>query len=283
MDFDTEILRKSFNLVIENKKTFLDTFYNNLLADYPALRPLFQDSDMEKQKTELARSLVFVIRNINQTERLRAFLNSLGETHQGFGVKKIHYTWLANSIDKTLEGVLGEAYSNEVQNEWKNLTSLIAELMLSGTNEDTSDEKDETSQPKAQSEPKSEIQAEPEPVQSSQELENRPEEHHEADSPDDQQIETAQTPPPVQDEHIEHTPVQIVPPASSKTHEQNEPTSLNNISLDIEIPDNLRGEMRKAIKDAIDRAIRKEVQKMVDEELSKLDLGDINIMLKKVS
>ena len=53
MTVDVETLEKSFDLVAPQGDELMQTFYDNLFAAAPSVRPLFADVDMERQRQAL--------------------------------------------------------------------------------------------------------------------------------------------------------------------------------------------------------------------------------------
>lgn len=50
MSLNIEVLEQSFERVKPNATQFASSFYENLLTDYPQIRPLFANTTMEDQE-----------------------------------------------------------------------------------------------------------------------------------------------------------------------------------------------------------------------------------------
>ncbi|ESA34848.1 globin [Leptolyngbya sp. Heron Island J] len=132
MSLNVELLEKSFELVKPKADEFVGSFYNNLFTDYPAAKPLFEHSDMAKQKQMLKGALVMVIDNLRKPEVLSNALKGLGARHVKYGALPEHYPLVGNSLIKTLEQYAGNAWSPELKEAWAGAYGAITELMLEG-------------------------------------------------------------------------------------------------------------------------------------------------------
>lgn len=146
MKFDHSLLAHTFKLVMDSHNHFFDKLYNNLLADYPALRAFFTGVDTDHVKAELARSLQFILRNLEHPDRLRSFLHSLGESLGKLGVKNIHYTWMNQAMEKTLSSFLDKEYTPEAGKQWHELMKLVSEKMIEGASAPAADAKPDENQ-----------------------------------------------------------------------------------------------------------------------------------------
>ncbi|MEM9977548.1 MAG: globin family protein [Cyanobacteria bacterium P01_D01_bin.2] len=129
---NVELLEQSFALVAPQADALVSTFYDNLFTDYPAARPLFEHTDMSKQKTMLKGGLVMVIENLRQPEILSKALKGLGARHVKYGALPAHYPLVGNSLLKSLEQYAGSAWTAEVKAAWVEAYGAITELMLEG-------------------------------------------------------------------------------------------------------------------------------------------------------
>lgn len=127
-----ELLEQSFALVAPQADDFVSSFYNNLFTDYPAAKPLFEHSNMAKQKQMLKGALVMVIENLRKPEALSAALKGLGARHVKYGALPEHYPLVGNSLLKTLEQYAGPAWTSELKEAWVGAYGAITELMLDG-------------------------------------------------------------------------------------------------------------------------------------------------------
>ena len=139
MSLQVELLEQSFELVKPKADEFVGSFYENLFTDYPVAKPLFEHSDMAKQRQMLKASLVMVIENLRKPEALSGALKGLGARHVKYGALPAHYPLVGNSLLKTLGQYAGDAWTPELKQAWTDAYGAISELMLEGADYDKQD------------------------------------------------------------------------------------------------------------------------------------------------
>jgi hemoglobin-like flavoprotein len=132
MSLNVEVLEKSFERVKPQANDFAFSFYQNLLTDYPQLRPLFAKTNMEEQQQKLMMSLVLVIENLRNPNYLKIILKNLGERHVSYGAIEQHYPMVGAALLKTFESYLGADWTLEVKQAWIDAYGVLVDLMLEG-------------------------------------------------------------------------------------------------------------------------------------------------------
>ncbi|MDY6803429.1 MAG: globin family protein [Cyanobacteriota bacterium] len=132
MSLQVELLEESFDRVKPKADDFVSSFYENLFTDYPAAKPLFGSTEMAAQKKKLLGSLVLVVENLRKPEALTGALKGLGARHVQYGALPEHYPLVGNSLLKTFEQYLAEAWTPETKQAWVDAYGVITELMLEG-------------------------------------------------------------------------------------------------------------------------------------------------------
>ena len=132
MSLNVELLEQSFELVKPEADGLMDSFYNNLFTDYPAAKPLFTHTNMEKQKQQLKGAIVMVVENLRNPDVLSRALKGLGARHVKYGALPEHYPLVGNSLLKALEQHAGTAWTADVKEAWIGAYGAITELMLDG-------------------------------------------------------------------------------------------------------------------------------------------------------
>ncbi|NET60018.1 MAG: hypothetical protein F6K47_28875 [Symploca sp. SIO2E6] len=132
MSLQAELLEQSFELVKPQAGEFVNSFYDNLFTDYPAAKPLFEHTNMAKQKQMLLGGLVMVVENLRKPEVLSENLQGLGARHVKYGALPAHYPLVGNSLLKTFEQYLGTNWTEEVKQSWVDAYGAITTLMLEG-------------------------------------------------------------------------------------------------------------------------------------------------------
>ncbi|MEO0430262.1 MAG: globin family protein [Cyanobacteria bacterium J06656_5] len=136
---NVELLEQSFALVAPQADALVSTFYDNLFTDYPDARPLFEHTDMSKQKNMLKGGLVMVVENLRKPDVLSKSLKGLGARHVKYGALPAHYPLVGSSLLKSLEQYAGSAWTADVKNAWVDAYGAITELMLEGAEYDKQD------------------------------------------------------------------------------------------------------------------------------------------------
>jgi nitric oxide dioxygenase len=132
------LLQSSFLKLEPQAQEFSDTFYRILLNKYPRLRPLFSETDMEKQKVKLIESLKLVMVNVYNTEALTFILKNLGKRHVQYGAVLTDYPLIGDALLQSLDRHLGEDWTPEVRETWTLAYQMIADTMAAGGREATS-------------------------------------------------------------------------------------------------------------------------------------------------
>ena len=139
MPLNVELLEQSFELVKPEADSLMDSFYNNLFTDYPAAKPLFTHTDMDKQKQQLKGALVMVVNNLRNPDVLTKSLQGLGARHVKYGALPEHYPLVGNSLLKALGQHAGSAWTPEVKEAWVDAYGAITALMLDGADYNSQD------------------------------------------------------------------------------------------------------------------------------------------------
>src|SRR5688572_8740031 len=111
MSLNVELLRSSFDLVVEREPEVTARFYDRLFTDYPQSKTLFGNNSAEQQQRMLRDALVAVMDHLEDAEWLETTLRSLGRKHVGFGVTNEMYGWVGASLLGTLAEIAGPAWT----------------------------------------------------------------------------------------------------------------------------------------------------------------------------
>ncbi len=126
-----ERLESSFNLLAPRGPELVDRFYAHLFSENPGLRPMFP-SDMSEQKKKLLGSLVLVIENIRNTEKLAQPLKDMGERHVGYGAAPEHYPVVRDTLVSVMAEMAGEAWNDQLTQDWNGALDFVSSVMLEG-------------------------------------------------------------------------------------------------------------------------------------------------------
>lgn len=79
---------------------------------------------------------------LKDLDKLVPVLESLGERHVGYGVKKEHYEMVIAALLFTLEQGLKVDFTEEVRDSWVAVANIIKNTMIAGNYDDSSEEED---------------------------------------------------------------------------------------------------------------------------------------------
>jgi hemoglobin-like flavoprotein len=131
-DRQQQLVRSSFELVLERGEPAIICFYGHLFAAAPELRALFS-GDMQRQAGKFLQSLKMIVGSLARTEHNVPVLQRLGERHRGYGVAPHHYRIAGRALIATLAEVLAAEFTGEVEAAWQAAYQLIASIMGGGT------------------------------------------------------------------------------------------------------------------------------------------------------
>jgi len=129
------MIRDSFELAKPIAARVAERFYENLWGDYPQSKGLFQKVDMAKQRNALVGSLVQIVDNLDQPQKLTNYLQAMGARHISYGTEELHYSWVGASLLKTFGEFLGDAWTPALRDQWTMAYKVISETMIQGARE----------------------------------------------------------------------------------------------------------------------------------------------------
>ncbi|MDA7979435.1 MAG: globin domain-containing protein [Pirellulales bacterium] len=132
MGLQVELLEKSFAAVAPHGQQLVDTFYQNLFADYPGVKPLFANANMAEQKKKLLGSLKLVVENLRRPEVLQPTLERMGAEHVAYGAEEAHYPAVGATLLKSLRQTTRVLWTNELEQAWADAYQAVSSLMLQG-------------------------------------------------------------------------------------------------------------------------------------------------------
>jgi methyl-accepting chemotaxis protein len=135
MHLDLETLETTFDLVAPRGDELMDIFYARLFAAAPSVKPLFDGTDLRRQKAMLLSALVLVRKSLRDMDAMVPTLRELGARHVGYGAKPEHYLVVGEVLIASLAEVAGRAWRPEHQLAWAAAFAVIADVMLSGAAE----------------------------------------------------------------------------------------------------------------------------------------------------
>lgn len=132
MSLNVELLEQSFERIKPCADEFVVSFYENLFAAHPEVRPLFATTQMQKQRKMLLNALVLVVENLRNPEVLGQVLNSLGARHVGYGAIPKYYPAVGQALLLSFEQYLQDDWTPELKKAWTDAYETIMAEMLKG-------------------------------------------------------------------------------------------------------------------------------------------------------
>ncbi|HVJ14844.1 MAG TPA: globin domain-containing protein [Polyangiaceae bacterium] len=132
MSLNVDLLRQSFELVVERAPNLTQRFYEILFERYPPTREMFPVARRGQQENMLTQALVAVMDHLEDAPWLTSTLHGLGARHVHYGVTDDMYAWVGNSLLATLREVAGTDWNPELEKAWADAYWAIAGLMQEG-------------------------------------------------------------------------------------------------------------------------------------------------------
>lgn len=132
MSLNVRALETSFDIVAPRGEELMHEFYTRLFEAAPAVRPLFADTDLQRQKTMLLGTLVLLRKSLRDLEAIVPKLRELGARHVAYGARPEHYPVVGAVLIAAMETVAGPAWQPEYEQAWREAFAVVAGAMLDG-------------------------------------------------------------------------------------------------------------------------------------------------------
>jgi hemoglobin-like flavoprotein len=135
MSLNVQVLRSTFELVVERQPQVVHRFYEILFERYPQAKALFGRNSAAAQEKMLTDALVSVVDHLEDAPWLTATLKQLGAKHRGYGVTDEMYGWVGGSLLSALGEAAGKDWSPTAEAAWTEAYGAISSLMKAGAAE----------------------------------------------------------------------------------------------------------------------------------------------------
>ena len=125
----TELVRRSFELVAPMAEEAAALFYRKLFAHAPELKPLFI-GDLRSQGRRLMEMIGAAVRLLDHPQALQPVLAHLGARHAGYGVQPADYRSVGVALIATLEEGLGADFDTPTREAWAAMYALVSRTMM---------------------------------------------------------------------------------------------------------------------------------------------------------
>ncbi|MEU8263947.1 globin domain-containing protein [Micromonospora sp. NPDC048999] len=126
---DAARLKESWSLVAAHGDQVPLYFYSTLFLAYPETRQMFP-TNMAGQRDRLVTALGHIVSHVDQVDGLVGFLQDLGADHRKFAVRAEHYPAVGEALVATLRHFLGEAWTDELAQDWTAAYGLVSQVMI---------------------------------------------------------------------------------------------------------------------------------------------------------
>jgi hemoglobin-like flavoprotein len=122
------LVKENFNQIAPLADEVASEFYQRLFQLDANLRPLFAE-DLTEQKKKLMMMLKFAVGTLDRMDVFEPSLQELGRKHVAYGVRGEHYETVGSALMLTLQKMLGEGLTAELEAAWISAYTLIAGTM----------------------------------------------------------------------------------------------------------------------------------------------------------
>ena len=128
---ETLAIRYTFGLFAEQAATAVPMFFQRLFEIAPQVRPMFP-GELSGHQRKFTMMMVWLVERLDQPEQLIPALRDLGARHHRYGVSSAMFAPTGEALLYTLERVLGDEYTPEVEACWVSLFGTITLEMQRG-------------------------------------------------------------------------------------------------------------------------------------------------------
>jgi hemoglobin-like flavoprotein len=132
MHLDLESLETSFDLIAPQGDRLMDIFYARLFEAAPAVKPLFANTELPRQKAMLLSTLVLLRKSLRDLGPLVPKLRELGARHVAYGAEPAHYPVVGQVLIASMAEVAGDAWRPEYERAWGAAFEIVAGAMIVG-------------------------------------------------------------------------------------------------------------------------------------------------------
>jgi nitric oxide dioxygenase len=132
MALEVETLEESFDLVAPQGDELMRTFYDRLFEAAPAVKPLFANVDMERQREALLNMLVVLRESLRDLDDIVPDLEDLGARHAEYGAQPAHYPVVGEVLIGAMADVAGDKWKPEYSAAWQEAYGVVQNVMLAG-------------------------------------------------------------------------------------------------------------------------------------------------------
>jgi hemoglobin-like flavoprotein/Ran GTPase-activating protein (RanGAP) involved in mRNA processing and transport/tRNA A-37 threonylcarbamoyl transferase component Bud32 len=123
-------LESSFARLAAQGMDFAERFYAEYFRRQPSVKPLFAQASIRRQQHHLMAMLAMVIDHLRHPDVATRSLEELGSRHVQYGASASHYVTMTPVLLDAMRQTLGEAWTPEVAEAWREGLDAISSVMM---------------------------------------------------------------------------------------------------------------------------------------------------------
>jgi len=123
-----QTVQKTVKLILPAADSIAALLYKRLFALEPTLKALFHN-DLEVQGGKLMATLILIVQNLDQPDRIVPAVRALGQRHVNYGVQPEDYRQVGRALQWALRQELGQALTEEMAEAWTAVYDYLASIM----------------------------------------------------------------------------------------------------------------------------------------------------------
>ena len=135
LSLDIDLLEATFAAVAPRGDELVEYFYDQLFDRYPAVVPLFENADMQKQQGELLAVLTTVVGSLRTPDKLVSQLQQLGRRYVEYGAEPELYEAAGEVLLDSLAYIAGDDWNDEANQAWAEAYGVVSSVMIDAANE----------------------------------------------------------------------------------------------------------------------------------------------------
>ncbi len=135
LPLDIDLLEATFAAVAPRRDELVEYLYDQLFERHPAVVPLFENADMQKQQGKLLSALATVVASLRTSDKLVAHLQQLGRRHVEYSAEPALYEAVGAVLLDTLAYIAGDAWNDEANQAWAEAYGVVLSVMIDAANE----------------------------------------------------------------------------------------------------------------------------------------------------
>jgi serine/threonine protein kinase/hemoglobin-like flavoprotein len=125
------LVQSSFDRIGGEASSFARSFYEELFRIYPEAIPMFEHTDMERQRKMLMDTLGLAVRGLDDFGKIENAVRELGARHVDYGVRLKDYKYVGQALIGTLRSFLGDDFTPDAELAWREVYSSLVRTMVS--------------------------------------------------------------------------------------------------------------------------------------------------------